>query len=205
MELVRRTHPTLADPYGLDRLCGGGQRAVPCPDQPNVYSCVKDSREPMKVCAGRNDEYGCMSKGAATGDLGNSRHYIGGGGYVDVHFLIAGLTAEDSKIIDGSGKSCRFQSECVSVGPGVYFGGGITAPFGIAKNDIEKSLAGDSVSLSFDFGVCLLAKGYSAAFGYNENGITSVGSAKGFARGGIGCGLSISLDFCETTALSCDR
>jgi RHS repeat-associated protein len=190
------------DPYGLDRLCGGGERAVPCPDQPGVYNCVKDSKEPMKVCGGRNDEYGCLSKDAPHG--GNTegpRPFTGLGGFLDVHLVFWGITVEETIISEGR-KYCKFAVQCGSIGPGIFGGSGVNVPLGMSMDDIEASLAGKSAGLSFDFG-CLAVEGWNVSVGYDKDGITSAGSAKGFTRTGGGCGLSLTLDLCDAEIEYC--
>ncbi len=195
------------DPFGLDRLCGGGERAVPCPDQPNVYTCVKDSREPLKVCGGINNEYGCLSQGAAEGGNDDGpRPYGGVGVFLDYHGLGPfGWTNEEATIVGLGGKVCVFRTDCGSLGIGLYGGMGATFPIGIAMEDIEESLAGYSVGLSGDFGVCWKGGGFSANLGFNDDGITALGSSKGAVRYAAGCGLSLTIDFCETKVLWCTQ
>jgi RHS repeat-associated protein len=197
------------DPYGLDRLCGGGERAVPCPDQQGVYNCVKDSKEPMKVCGGRNDEYGCLSKDAPHGGNddgplpGGPRPYGGAGGFVDYHMLLIGGTVEEALIGGLDGKTCLFYTACVGLGIGLFSGAGVTFPGGIAMDDVENSLAGDSIGFGIDAGTCWASYGYGGGIGISDDGITSIGSSKGMARFGAGCGASLTIDLCETTVQWC--
>jgi len=194
------------DPYGLDRLCGGGERSVPCPDQSHVYTCVKDSKEPMKVCGDITGEYGCLAKDAPHGgnDAG-PRKYLGTGGFVDWHLLLVGFSVEEATIVGFGGKICSFRTDCGSLGIGLYGGTGVTFPGGLAMTEIDDSLAGYSAGLSGDVGACWTSVGMSANAGFNDDGITSVGSSKGAARYGVGCGASLTIDFCKTTVQWCNK
>jgi RHS repeat-associated protein len=187
------------DPFGLAR-CGPGYKAVSDPTQPHVSYCVKDGSDPFeKICVTPE----CLLRDAANcGNDNGPRPYGGFGWYIDEHFLLLGITVEESIITEGE-KSCRFKSECVSIGPGMFLGAGGALPGGVAADDIEDSLAGNSVGISFDGG-CLKVEGWNLAFGYNEDGITSVGSAKGFARSGGGCGIALTLDLCKTKVKWCN-
>ena len=126
-----------------------------------------------------------------------------GGGYVDYHILFLGFSSEESMIyeIGGTGKICVIRTDCGSLGPGLFAGTGATVPLGISMSDIEASLAGDSIGLSSDIG----ASGYGFGVGISEDGITSLGSAKGMGRLGAGCGASLTIDFCKSTILWCNK
>jgi hypothetical protein len=104
-----------------------------------------------------------------------------------------------------SGKGCFFRTDCGSIGLGLFLGAGITMPFGIAMSDIEESLPGTSIGLGVDWGICWAASGFGATVGFNEDGITSIGSSKGSARFGAGCGFSLTIDFCETKIQGCEE
>ena len=88
---------------------------------------------------------------------------------------------------------------------GIFGGYGATFPGGISMSDIENSLSGNSMGISLDVGACIIPAGYGGGFnfGYNEEGITSVGSSKGIVRLGHGCGFSITLDICTTEVQWC--
>ncbi len=190
------------DPFGLDRSCGPGYKAVPDPEQLHVSYCVKDGSDPYeKICVTEE----CLLRDAAgCGNDDGPRPYGGVGSFIDEHFVILGITVEDSIITQGE-KHCEFRSECVSIGPGVYLGTGVTMPLGISNCDIEDCLAGTSIGLSYDVGACFEAKGTSVTVGYNEDGITSIGSAKGFVRAGAGCGMALTIDLCITKVMQCNK
>jgi RHS repeat-associated protein len=194
---------SLVDPFGLKPIgCPDGE-LVPLEWQPHAYECIKDGKPIKKLCADPTDKRGCRLYDARHGGNNDGpRPYAGIGGYIDEHFIILGITVEDTFISEG-GKYCRFKCECASIGPGFFVGSGTTFPFGISMSHIDESLAGKSVGLSFDIGSCWLAKGSSISMGHSENGITSIGSSKGSARLGAGCGLSLTVDFCETTVQWC--
>jgi RHS repeat-associated protein len=189
------------DPFGLDRKCGPGYKAVPDPTQPHVSNCVKDGSDPFeKICVTPE----CLLRDAANcGNNNGPRGYAGVGGYVDWHLLLVGYSVEESIIVGLGGKMCSFRTDCGSLGIGLYGGIGVTFPVGVAMSDIEDSLAGYSAGVSGDVGVCWAASGWSANAGFNDDGITSVGSSKGAARFGKGCGFSLTVDFCETTVQKC--
>jgi RHS repeat-associated protein len=190
------------DPFGLDRGCGPGYRSIPDPSQPHVSFCEEDGSDPFeKICVTPE----CLARDAARcGNDDGARPYIGIGGYVDTHYILFGVNSELAIISEGE-RTCVFKTECFSLGPGFFMGSGGTFPFGVAIGDIEESLAGSSAGFSFDIGYCLQSYGTNVSTGYNENGITSVGSSKGAGRLGGGCGVSFTLDLCSTKVLSCNK
>ena len=114
------------DPFGLDRLCWGGMRREPCPEQPHVYRCVKDDRVPEKVCASSE----CDAWDATNSEYSDGPYpYLGGGVFADLHFLLFSISGEHS-VIRANNKTCRFVTYCSGLGPEVYGGTGITIPLG---------------------------------------------------------------------------
>jgi hypothetical protein len=100
-----------------------------------------------------------------------------------------GQNSEEALIV-GLTQTCLFRTDCGSIGIGLFSGCGATVPGGIAMSDIENSLSGNSIALSIDFGNCFTpAHGAGLGIGYNEEGITSIGSSKGSVRGGCGGGV----------------
>ncbi len=169
---------SFVDPFGLSRCTGlyGDE----------LFSCLLE------------ETFGWIK------DLILPRPYAGVGVYADYHFLFFGQNSEES-FIDGMNKTCFMLTHCGSVGIGLFAGRGITFPGGVAKCDIEDSLAGNSVSVSVDYGGCGASPAYGSgvSVGYNEEGVTSVGSSKGVARYGAGCGASITIDICTTQVQWC--
>ncbi len=195
---------SFVDPFGLKPACSNGKLSRTWPEeQPHVYECKGNDMK--KVCASKNDERGChLFEAPQGGSNDGARCYGGFGGYVDTHYILIGANSETAFISQG-GKACQFRTDCMSIGPGFFLGSGGHVPFGIAMDDIESSLSGSSLGFSLDIGACLKSYGGNIGIGYNESGITSVGSSKGSARFGVGCGLSFTLDICNTESQGCNK
>jgi len=196
------------DPFGLDRLCGPGEKAIPDPDQPHVSYCKRDGSDPNeRICVTPECLLRCANQG---GNDAGPAPYVGAGHGVDWHFIFVGLSSSIDKITQGD-KTCTFRTDCSSWGLGLNISGSLFAlPIGIALRDnnglgivdIEDSLPGRSDGLSIDYG-CFAQLGLNLSMGHDEQGITSFGNASGLAKASAGCGAAIAWDICETKVLSC--
>jgi RHS repeat-associated protein len=186
------------DPFGLDRRCGPGYRAVADPTQPHVSFCVKDGSDPhAKLCVTEE----CLLRGTNDNSYEGPRPFGGVGGYASIHMFAVGLSTTISYTTD-LGKQCSFVTVCGRLGPGLYLGAGMNFPYGLSRSDIENSLSGCSVGAGADlaFGESI---GVMGSVGLSEDGITSIGTVKGSGRIGQGVGFSTGLDACNTWVISC--
>jgi len=129
--------------------------------------------------------------------------FVGIGGYASIHTYGVGADVTVSVVTDVR-QICTFVTICGRLGPGIYLGAGFNYPLGVAMNNIGDSLCGPSIGVGGDlaFGPSI---GFEGNVGLGEDGITSVGTAKGPARSGIGIGLMIGADICHTAAVWCSN
>ena len=169
---------SFVDPFGLAKYCG---RCAP-----GDYDCLLYGGN---IC----------SSSSYNGPL----PFAGIGGYASIHMYSVGADVTISTVTDVR-QICTFVTICGRFGPGIYLGAGFNYPLGITRSNIENSLCGPAMGIGGDlaFGSSI---GFEGNAGFDEDGITSIGTAKGPARSGVGIGLMIGVDICYTAAVWCSN
>ena len=172
---------SFVDPFGLAKYCG---RCAP-----GNYDCLLYGGN---LCS-EQLEYDHIP-----------RPYAGLSSDKTLFFLVGGYSHQTAIIFDPiKGKTCVTSTSCGILGGGMYGGTSVGIPIGIAMKEIEQALAGWSISLAGDLGF-IKSLGFEGSCGFDENGITSLGSSKSPFKYGAGSGFWLGIPMCYTTILSCN-
>jgi RHS repeat-associated protein len=140
-----------------------------------------------------------------TGNHEGRRPFVGFASDKTLFFFLGGLSHQTAIIYDLlTGKRCITSTYCAIPGIGLYLGISAGTPLGIAMEDIEKSLAGLSISLAGEVLIPPIDTSLEFSCGIDKNGITSLGSARSFAKiSGVGGGAWVGIPICFTKILTC--
>ncbi|RKZ52001.1 MAG: hypothetical protein DRQ99_32810 [Candidatus Parabeggiatoa sp. nov. 3] len=169
---------SFVDPFGLAKYCG--RCAI------GAYDCLLYGGNLCDVQP--NDNLPRPYGGVASAAL--------------VHLAAVGMSYTASIIVDMGGKSCKISTYCAVFGPGIYGGASLGIPFGISNGDIENNLSGLSIGLVGELGLGT-SYGVEGSCGFDENGLTSLGSSKAPAKGGLGLGFLLGISLCHSTIVEC--
>jgi len=140
-----------------------------------------------------------------TGNHEGKRPFVGFASDKTLFFFLGGLSHQTAIIYDVfTGKRCITSTYCAIPGIGLHLGISAGTPLGIAMEDIEKSLAGLSISLAGEVLIPPIDISLELSCGIDKNGITSLGSARSFAKiSGVGGGAWVGIPICFTKFLTC--